>query len=319
MSSKSNNNGRALEFAYLLNLHSEISKFRAVRIIENSSFSACKKAWGKLDKNEQNIYQISSLAGVKILFELEPLLIENDNDELEIYVQQDSKGEIGDVRDILLVRDSITWEIGLSIKHNHFAVKHSRISPKIDFGEKWYGVKCSDEYWQKISKVFEKINEYKIQKKKWSDLSAKEDEIYVPLLNALKDELVKQNAKFPTQIPQNLVKYLLGKFDFYKMISIDSDKITRLQSYNINGSLNKNGKFIKKSISIPLLNLPTRIIALDFKLDSKNTLELFLDAGWQFSFRLHSASTMVENSLKFDIKIIGMPTTIVTINSCWMP
>lgn len=42
-----------------------------------------------------------------------------------------------------------------------------------------------------------------------------------------------------------------------------------------------------------------------------------MDGGWQFSFRIHNASTIVEPSLKFDIQIIGMPVTILTINSTW--
>ncbi len=34
------------------------------------------------------------------------------------------------------------------------------------------------------------------------------------------------------------------------------------------------------------------------------------DQGWQLSFRIHNASTMVEPSLKFDINIIGLPRVI---------
>ena len=61
----------------------------------------------------------------------------------------------------------------------------------------------------------------------------------------------------------------------------------------------------------------TRIVSLEYKPDSKNTLELYLDGGWQFCFRIHNASTKVESSLKFDIQIIGMPTTIISIDCRW--
>lgn len=45
---------------------------------------------------------------------------------------------------------------------------------------------------------------------------------------------------------------------------------------------------------------------------------LYLDRGWQFGFRIiHNASTKVETSLKFDIQIIGMPTTIISIDCKW--
>lgn len=44
MSSKSNNQGRAYEFAYITVLFDEISKVRLVIVKENSSYYAAKKA-----------------------------------------------------------------------------------------------------------------------------------------------------------------------------------------------------------------------------------------------------------------------------------
>ena len=104
-----------------------------------------------------------------------------------------------------------------------------------------------------------------------------------------------------------MVEYLLGEFDFYKVIGIDSKRTTQIQSYNLRGTLNKQGNKKKRSIELPISTLPTRIVSL----------ELYLDGGWQFSFRIHNASTKVESSLKFDIQIIGMPTTIISIDCRW--
>ena len=44
---------------------------------------------------------------------------------------------------------------------------------------------------------------------------------------------------------------------------------------------------------------------------------MYLNNGWQLSFRIHNAKTEVEPSLKFDIQFIGMPTTILTIECKW--
>ena len=101
------------------------------------------------------------------------------------------------------------------------------------------------------------------------------------------------------------------------MISIDRKNITQIQTYNLHGTLNKPSKIRKPKLTIPIVNLPTRIVNIDFKPGSKNTVELYLDNGWQFSFRIHNASTKVETSLKFDIQIIGMPTTIISIDCKW--
>jgi len=114
-----------------------------------------------------------------------------------------------------------------------------------------------------------------------------------------------------------MVEYLLGQYDFYKMIGIDSYRITQIQAFNLRGTLNKDGKKTKANILVPVVDLPTRIIDVAIRPHSNNTVELYLDAGWQFSFRIHNASTYVEPSLKFDIQIIGMPATIFTIDCKW--
>lgn len=317
MSKKSNYQGRTYEFAYLITLCEEINKVRPAKIVSNSSYSAAEKAWDTLVESEKTIYRISALAGTNTIFDLEPLILENGDDEVELSIQPDDKGIDGDVRDVLIIRQGIEWEIGLSIKHNHFAVKHSRLSKGIDFGEKWYGIKCSEEYWADVKPIFAYLDCEKKKGSKWNTLPKKADEVYVPLLNAFREELNRQSKKFGNIIARRMVEYLLGKFDFYKIISIDHKRLTQIQSYNLRGTLNKQGSNHVSITKIPTASLPTRIVCLEYKPGSKNTLEIYLDGGWQFSFRIHNASSEVEPSLKFDINIIGMPTTIISIDCAW--
>ena len=197
------------------------------------------------------------------------------------------------------------------------ADKHSRLSKGLDFGEKWYGIKCSDKYWEDIKPIFDYIESEKAKDSKWRDLPSKEDDVYLLLINAFKDEIDRQNNDYGKDIPKLMVEYLLGEFDFYKVIGIDSKQMTQVQSYNPRGTLNKEGNERKRSVKLPVASLPTRIVSLEFRPGSKNTLELYLDRGWKFSFRIHNASTKVETSLKFDIQIIGMPTTIISIDCKW--
>ncbi len=316
MSSKSNDQGRAYEYITLLTLHSEISKIRRAEIVKNSSLEAARNAWDNMSKSMQSLMSMSAHSFVPDIFNLEPLILEDDGDVVELLIQKDKKGEDGDVRDILIARSGIKWEIGLSMKHNHFAVKHSRLSHLIDFGEKWYGVPCSESYWQSVIPIFDYLQEQKRKGKAWFELTDKSKKVYVPLLKAFMQELRLTYANHK-ELPQKMVEYLLGEFDFYKVVSIDSQRTTQINTFNLHGTLNKNGKRNKAKATIPRVLLPTRIVSLDFKPGSDNTIELYLDGGWQFSFRIHNASTMVESSLKFDIQIIGMPTTIVTINCRW--
>ena len=317
MSDESNNRGRAYEYICLRSLESEIGKIRKVQIDKNSSFEAAERAWNLIDKDLQSILKISALTAVGNLFEFEPLITEADEDIVTLLIQPDRKGEEGDVRDILIIRSGIKWEIGLSIKHNHFAVKHSRLSPTIDFGKKWYDKSCSSEYWKTVLPIFDFLEQCRGKGIAWHDMADKDEKVYIPLLKAFKKE-IENSYKQDKFIPRKLVEYLLGNYDFYKVISIDSKQMTQIQTYNLHGTLNKSAKKNKPKKIIPSVVLPTRIVSFDFKPSSTNTVELYLDEGWQFSFRIHNASTIVEPSLKFDIQIIGMPTTIITINSYWL-
>lgn len=205
---------------------------------------------------------------------------------------------------------------GLSIKHNHFAVKHSRISPTIDFAKKWFGYPCTEKYWNDIKPIFEYLEKEKKNNRKFSEIKNKESKIYKPIVEAIISEINRQYMKHKN-LPTKMVEYLLSKYDFYKVISIDSKKITQIQTYNIHKTLNKSAKNKKPSIIIPCVSLPKRIIKIDIVPKKSNTIEMFMDNGWYFTFRIHNAETYATPSLKFDIQIKGMPTEILTINCIW--
>lgn len=111
-------------------------------------------------------------------------------------------------------------------------------------------------------------------------------------------------------IPSFLLKYLIGKQDFYKVIK--KKKVTEIHAFNLHGSLNKRTSKIKPKYKVSKLKLPSRIIELSFKRNSMDTLMLTLDEGWQISFRIHNASSKVEPSLKFDINLMGQPQILYT-------
>ena len=316
MSKLSNNQGRAYEYVCLIELHKEIKKHRVVAIKKNSSYEASKRAFDTLTPSEKKMYQVSASAMIPAILECEPLIIEKSTDVLELFIQQDEAGEMGDVRDIIIKRGEIKWEIGLSIKHNHFAVKHSRLSSTIDFGKKWFNIPCSATYWRNIEPVFNYLQLQKKNNLKFADLPNKEKDVYIPILKSFITEIKRQNKEH-IDLPKKLVEYLLSKYDFYKIISLDKKQLTEIQAFNTHGTLNKSYKGNKPTIFIPIAKLPTQIIKLDFHPERNNTIELYLDEGWYFTFRIHNAETYVTPSLKFDIQLAGMPSSILTINCIW--
>ncbi|GAA8807474.1 hypothetical protein Hpoki86_10450 [Helicobacter pylori] len=310
MSDKSNNQGRAYEYAWCLALEQKLSVFKKVIVDKQNGFNACYRAYESLEKSLQERYLESTKQGVLLLLDCEPLLSEvigSSQNEITLSLQKDKLGEIGDIRDILIYFDRFC--IGLSIKHNHDAVKHSRLSKDLDFGEKWLGVGVSQNYKETIKPLFKKLENAKKEGMLWRDFPNKEQEIYAPLLQAFKKEVLRIDENKKNKVPQKMVEYLLGKYDFYKAILLEREQKTKLEAYHFHNTLNLSVKN-KPKIIIPLSKLPTRMIYFDFKPKSFNTLELVLDEGWSFSLRIHNASSRVEPSLKFDIKLLSKPESV---------
>ncbi|WRC93518.1 HaeIII family restriction endonuclease [Helicobacter pylori] len=310
MSNKSNNQGRAYEYAWCLALEQKLSVLKKVIVDKQNGFNACYRAYESLEKSLQERYLESAKQGVLLLLDCEPLLSEvigSSQNEITLSLQKDKLGEIGDIRDILIYFDRFC--IGLSIKHNHDAVKHSRLSKDLDFGEKWLGVRVSQNYKDTIKPLFERLENAKKEGMLWRDFPNKEQEIYAPLLQAFKKEVLRIDENKENKVPQKMVEYLLGKYDFYKAILLEREQKTKLEAYHFNNTLNRSMKNKPKRI-IPLSKLPTRMIYFDFKPKSFNTLELVLNEGWSFSLRIHNASSRVEPSLKFDIKLLSKPESV---------
>lgn len=90
-----------------------------------------------------------------------------------------------------------------------------------------------------------------------------------------------------------------------------------IHTFNMHDTLNKPAKNKVSAITVPIVKLPTRLVALEFKPGSDNTVEMYLDNGWQLSFRIHNASTKVEPSLKFDVQFVSMPMEVLNIECRW--
>lgn len=318
MSSKSNDQGRAFEYACIIELKNRIDYIRPVRV-DKQSILAAQRAWDLQSKDNKSLFLRAANAFVDTLFQAEPLILECDSDKdiLTLSINKDSDAEGGDVRDIVISRDEIRWDIGLSMKHNHFAAKHSRLSGTIDFGQKWYDIPCDKSYWDVVKPIFDNLKRLKSDEIKWNAMTNKESDVYVPLLNAFMNEL-KRAYNVDNAISTRLMAYLLGLRDFYKVVAIDKKQITEFQTFNLRGELNHDGKWTKATFLVPTATLPDEIIQLRFKPNSTNTVELYLNNGWSLSFRIHNASTIIEPSLKFDIQFLGVPSNIITVNCSWI-
>ena len=305
--------GKSFEYALLAQFKEKLECHTNVEVIENSALDVAKCCFDSVTNTEQSEYLLSASFAVNFLMDIEPRLSNgiDKNDILQLKILTDDAGQDGDVRDVITIRLRQQWEIGVSAKNNHKAVKHSRLSSSIDFGEKWLGFKVSKAYFDDVNPIFENLKQIRTQSNKqakWSALGDYHASVYVPILNAFASELRRLDKKHPQKVAKNLVAYLVGNKDFYKVIK--SKKSVEIHAYNLNGTLNLpfQAKNITPKYKIPKVALPTQIQDIAFK--KNTTVIVTLNNDWTLSFRIHNASSRVEPSLKFDITLLKAPKSL---------
>ena len=307
-------NGKAFEYSLLKEFSERLKILTTVSVVENDPYKTALKCFLSFSEKEQSHYILVASFAVNFLIDIEPRLSNGigDKDILQLEILSDKEGQIGDVRDVLAIRSSQKWEIGVSAKNNHRAVKHSRLSKDIDFGQKWLGLPNSVTYFSEITPIFSFLEEKKTNDKnaKWRSITNKSDTVYIPILNAFKKELEKLNNENPEIVPGKLVRYLIGSNDFYKIIK-GKNKV-EIHAFNLYGSLNQALNENKPKAKVTKVKLPDRLIEVVFKNNSKTTLLITLNEGWQFSCRIHSAKSNIETSLKFDVNLVSTPHSLFT-------
>lgn len=301
--------GKAFEYAVVMSFYDNINKQGGnVNINEDGNFRNVKNKFSELETNDQtNLMKAANTASLEVI-NLESNL-QNMTSELTISVAPDYYGTDGDVRDVILTKGD--WEIGVSCKHNHQALKHQRLSNKIDFGQEWAGYPVSQSYWQNVNPIFQMLNSHKANRVKWRELHSygvsKENDVYIPLLNSFLDEFNRLDAQYP-DLATKFMEYLAGRKDFYKFVMDENNREVTIYCYNLHGDLGSGG----------FVPLPTHFIDKSWKINkdgkqSNNTLIIKMNNDWVVGLRLHSAASLVETSLKFDTQPIKIPNTLQTL------
>lgn len=292
---------------------------------QSPQLNTAEKSYYALTPEQQIKMTLAALAAVRSIKSLEPAL--TSNIDFVIKLQTDAQGMRGDVRDVIIEHQPTGFNLGLSCKHNHHAVKHSRLSGSIDFGREWLNLPCSSQYFKTVKPIFYELQTIRDKSRAegapalWRNIEDKENRYYKPILNAFMLELEQLDASNPETVPARLIRYLIGRQDFYKVIAEDNGEFTRIEAVNINGTLNNPYKGKRPRTRVPLLSLPTFIYHIGYKRNgrgtSNNTIEIILDNGWTVSMRIHNASSKVEPSLKFDVNLISLPSSIYSQAEPW--
>lgn len=313
-------NGKAFEYACLKALSDFMrTKSKAVSIVESKALRTAKNAFESVEADEQNRLSKAANTAIKLLSPLEPKLLEGKG-MLMLSIAADSAaiGVDGDVRDVLCVRgDDNNWTIGMSCKHNHEALRHPRITEGKDFGADWLGIHCSKNFMDAITPITDSLITYGKNGVLWRNIEDKQENYYVPILQAYLDE-IRRMCDANNTVPERLLSYFFGANDFYKVIMKSSSRTTTIEGFNMHGTLNSPAGKSRALIKVPLIKMPTRLIDAAFKTNSKTTIILTFDGGWAISMRLHNKDDVARpTSLAWDVNLVGLPPSTYVNTHSW--
>lgn len=277
--------GKAFEFG----IAAEFARAYDCRIVDDAPFRKALESFESRPPREKEMIEKIARRSVDFLLESDVNLAPRTG-EWQVCLQPDSAGMQGDVRDIV-VKTPSGLELGVSAKNRNDAVKHSRLSDRIDFGQEWAGTPCPSSYFECGQALFAELRKARSENKLWRDIDI--EKYRLPLLKCFQKAFEAVCAR--QGAATRLAGYLLGRKDYYKIIKVNGS--VYLQSFNIHGNLGWGNRF----------RLPQRLVGATIDANAKGTLYAFFSDGWTISFRLHHAESKVTPSMKFDVRLIGIP------------
>lgn len=133
MSNNSNKFGRAYEYAWFLTIKQVLNNY-SLEIENNKYINNLEILWELLDNKNKKLLLASASSAFKMISYLEPLIMKT-KENIKLSFADDRNGITGDVRDLIIYLSKHNRTIGISLKHNNDSAKHSRISPRLNFGK----------------------------------------------------------------------------------------------------------------------------------------------------------------------------------------
>ncbi|MDP3918332.1 MAG: HaeIII family restriction endonuclease [Nanoarchaeota archaeon] len=301
---KSNKKGRAFEYIVTKELEDHIKSKGIKYFLSQRAIKDNKRDIIHLNELSTEIQKILSQDAKKFIswtIEKEWL---NNIKEISIDRLPDSEGVKGDVTDLVI--KLIDTEGGvdiknISLKHNHEALKHPRISrlPQQcgieDKGLIKNYLIARDNIWDNFFREAKKINSDFTTFKELKDLDKEfiNLNLYKPLIE-LVISFLEQNVN-NSDNTFSFFKFITGKRDFYQVKAM-KDKVQIV---------------FFKDISVP----KSFKIQYPYK-DKLNTFLMTFNNDWKITFRLHTASSSfikkgkINKSTKFDVNCINIDSLL---------
>ena len=256
--------------------------------------------WEETDEEKELAYRQAAPAIERIVSH-EPYIFEKGGEPLcirlnylERKLERDSFGEI------LLERPDLDWRFSISVKNDARILSALPVADREldmdkdviknsfngidDFGDRIFGVPCSNEYFDDVNDIL--LNIAPRDSENWAELIKDEKFIYgsliTPMLSAFSREFPRI-FKFHPEAAQKLYDYFYGTIDYYFIKPVEELEVTRIGCVNAHGGLGRmpnNDNLLTPKTGFPSELLEVRFATGKYGEVSRDTLQLNFDGGW---------------------------------------
>lgn len=266
---------------------------------ENEAYKGYMEAWENFD--DKALLMRQARPALKRIVSKEPYVFAKSGAPLIIRFNNDKDRRLkkDSFAELLLERPDMDWRISLSVKSSAKVIatmpvadrdmEHTVIFNEIDdFGDRIFGVPCSNEYFDDVNEILEKISSSDKEhwRENWRELIKDDkfvyDTVIKPMLRAVGAEIARICKDHP-EAPQKLIDYFYGKIDYYYINPIEEVQATRIGAVNSRRGLGRipdNDNLYTPSVKFPTQLLDVRFANGRYGELSKDTIQISFDGGW---------------------------------------
>ena len=256
--------------------------------------------WEKADADQKALKMRQARPAIERVLQKEPYVFKKGGDPLVIKFNDETRQMKDSFGEMLLERADLDWHIAFSLKNNARIIASTAVADRQDaeyedhavnvynviddFGDRIFGVPCSNDYFQEMNAILEQISHN--DRDAWIELFKDDEFIYskmiTPMLAAIAREIPRICEDHP-EAPEKLLDFFYSKYDYYFFNPIDELEVTRIGAINVHHGLGRIPN--NKHHYTPTVDFPTQLLDVRFATGphgeiSKDTIQLSFDGGW---------------------------------------
>ena len=269
-------------------------------IYKDEASDMYQNMWETADADEKALKMRQARPAIKRIIHKEPYVFIKSGDPLVIKFNDASRKMKDSFGEMLLERKDLDWRIAFSIKNDARIIASTAVADRHDaeyedhtvnvynviddFGDRIFGVPCTNEYFQDMNAILEQISHDGRQT--WADCFKDDDFAYnkliTPMLSAIAREIPRICKDHP-EAPMHFFDYFYGKYDYYFLNPINELQLTRMGAVNPRGGLGRIPGTNNHLVNV--VAKPTKVMDVRFATGkhgeiSKDTIQLSFDGGW---------------------------------------